>query len=279
MGIFDIIKKDVNILANNIPGLGTQLKKAEVVYETEKAVAKNILSTFGLAKAEPIYATNSNSALGQIGAAVANNPKTSALLLAIPASSTARTVVASTISKLPASVKVVSILATPVVAGFAVNNPVSTTKAVLETPSGLNNIGANVGKFSSDPTVDNAKNIFKENPVLISELVALGILGTGVAVAGPLSNILSTNATNKNTKSIEESNKLIKEATGSNLLPPTPQSLPVANPQDVPLTPQTQVLGKEVVTKSQKRSRKPSNNGFNALKLQILNQNNYIASS
>jgi len=79
---------------------------------------------------------------------------------------------------------------------------------VAKTPSSIVNVGGNVGKAIKNPSKENIKDIFTENPILSSVGVGAGAvaLAGGLGrVAGATTNFLNTQATKQNTQAILDS--------------------------------------------------------------------------
>jgi hypothetical protein len=265
------------------------------VYETEKAVVKNIISTTGLVEAEKISATNETSVFGQISATVANNPKTAAAIIAIPFSSTARGLIATSVSKLPTIVKAAAVVASPIVAGFAVKNPVGTSKIVLETPSNLNNIGQNVGTFAKDPSIANAEKIFIDDPFTITAITgaaaaAVGAVGFAIQgasneltrmkiedVADAINNLPPPSSSAPPPPSSTPPPNSNNPSAGVSQLPTTPSSAPAAVPSPQPITPATQIIGRPVSSSNgyRKKAKKVNSTPSVNVRVNLLNQNNY----
>jgi len=67
---------------------------------------------------------------------------------------------------------------------------------VLQAPSSLANLGKNIGEFAEQPSIANAIDIVKENPVLAGTIATGLAIGVGTAT-NSLSTFLNTRAINK----------------------------------------------------------------------------------
>ncbi len=115
--------------------------------------------------------------------------------------------------------------------GVVIGNPVGSAKAIISTPSSLVNVGKNIGTLSANPSLENAKNIFTENPVVSSILAGGAVVAAGLGVAGLANSVntaINTSATKKNTqaviKTISETGLVsspTEESTSSKSLTPT----------------------------------------------------------
>jgi len=128
-------------------------------------------------------------------------------------------------SKLGLVGKTVVAVGTPV----AVSTLVTSQKAregLVSLPSGLVNLGSNVGQFIDDPSVSNAVDIFKENPII----VGAGIAGAALAIGKGVVPALATIA---NTRAINESSELARES--ASFVPAMP-STPIYDSSDSPVS-------------------------------------------
>jgi hypothetical protein len=113
----------------------------------------------------------------------------------------------------------------------------ATEKAI---PS-LVNIGKNLGGFIDMPSISSAEKIYKENPVAVGSLAALGVLVGGYKSAGTVANIINADVTRQNTLAIKElGTNIPTEASvgaGSNNLP---KEKPIQSDDSAPITPELQ---------------------------------------
>lgn len=76
-------------------------------------------------------------------------------------------------------------------------------EAVLSAPSSLVNVGKNVGEFIEDPSLQKAKDIITENPLIVGG-VAAGVIGSAALAAAPLiSGALTRSEMQKQTEAFE----------------------------------------------------------------------------
>jgi len=199
--------------------------------------------------------------------AAASNPFVTALPVAVArAPVAAATAGKAAIASLTPKQAVIAAVATPVVIGAVASNPKLIGKAA-KAPSELARFGADAGQLIADPSIDNAKQLLKESP-----LIAGGIaLGTAAAVGGGAVAALSNLATRQ---AIEDNTDAILN-TSSPALAALPE-LGTGSPSAIPITPATQVIGRPAsssVTGRRKARKKPE--GTN-VRIQLLNQNTYI---
>ena len=99
--------------------------------------------------------------------------------------------------------KIVAGVAAPIVLGAVVQNPLGAASAVANTPSALANFGANASNLIANPTVDNAKNLVKENPAITGLLAAGAAVAIGGGALAAVSSLANTQATKANTAAIQ----------------------------------------------------------------------------
>lgn len=130
-----------------------------------------------------------------------------------------------------------AIIALPV-AGAIAAQPGKTIQAIASTPTGLVNVGKNVANLAAEPSVENAKTLVTENPVIVGSAAAAAAIGIG-------KTLIPAIATATQTSAIKEQTKAIENATSSINAPVPVAAAPVASiptaPQ-TPITPATQPL-------------------------------------
>lgn len=144
-------------------------------------------------------------------------------------------------------------VAAPVVAGVVVGEP----KTVTRTVGGIANFESNLYQVAKDPSIQNFKDVFVENPVIASGAAIAGVAALGVGLGGA-ATIANTLAVKENTKLNEAKNfvqDVVLPSTSGGF--PTPQNSnnasPLEAPPEEPLTPQTQIMGREVTGAPRKR--------------------------
>lgn len=160
-------------------------------------------------------------------------------------------------------------VAAPIAAGAIISEP----KTVTRTAGGVTNFEGNLYNLGKDPSIDNIKQTFKENPIIASGVAAAGALAVGTGVSGVVATVLNTKAVKENTEASLGGGPLGLLPDNSST---TPQ--PDSGGSMVPLTPETQVLGREVKTATVMRKRKASKKRQSAtnVRVNVLNQQTYI---
>lgn len=128
--------------------------------------------------------------------------------------------------------------------GAFIAQPKLVSSAVVKTPSSIVNVGGNVANLISDPSIKNATNIFTENPIVASGLAVAGLVATGALTGGVVSTLLNTSAIKENTAAT------LSNFSSSNNIPVEYATISGTSGSNVPLTPETQVLGKAVTSSS-----------------------------
>lgn len=181
-------------------------------------------------------------------------------------------------SLIPSTIKGKAALgATSLVAsGFVLNNPQQAAKTIVSTPTGLVNVGANIGQFTQNPSLSSGKKIISENPVLSTGLIAGAVVAGGLGVAGAanaFSNYSNTQALQENTKAVAQPVQAIPPVVYN-----TPKELPpqIIQIQQIPppvssgttpilpaevtarstLSSSTAVVGGEITPKKKKKKKK-----------------------
>lgn len=168
--------------------------------------------------------------------------------------------------------KVVAAVAAPIIVGAVAENPIKAAKAAGKTATGLVNFGGNVAGFAENPSIQGAKDIFKENPVISTLLGGAAIAGIGGGLglaANTAATFLNTQSTNKNTESG------LLGSSDADFLPPMTSSDMVAASQ-VPVSAETQTIstGSSSRRKKSKKVAEPMkiNNKVNV----IISNKNYL---
>jgi hypothetical protein len=94
-------------------------------------------------------------------------------------------------------------VATPVVYGAITSHPIETVKGTVSAGASLSNFGGNVAELAVHPSVANAIEVVKENPVIssLAALAGVATIGGGIGLAAnTLSTYSNTKATNKNSE-------------------------------------------------------------------------------
>lgn len=178
---------------------------------------------------------------------------------AIAASSAATAAVTKLI---PATTKgkVIAAVATPVAVGAVVEKPKETTKAIISLPSNLANVGANIATLATDPSISNAVNLVKENPLIVGGAAA----AAGVASAAVLSNTIQGSLTRsqiaEQTEVLKDIQNVTTSPTTSNQVQTIPATTGSSSAAVTPVLPQTQTLTTttgSASTKRKKSTRKP----------------------
>lgn len=154
--------------------------------------------------------------------------------------------------------KVIAAVAVPVVAGAFVSQPAAVSKLIIKTPTALGNFGANVAGFAVNPTIEGAKTIIKENPV-VSAVAGAAVAGAAVvAVAPAVSGYLTREEMKKQTEVFKEGLEVQKGKGGATIT-----QVPAERNNITPALPQTQTIeGTTAPKRKKRRSSKPIMQNF-----------------
>ena len=182
---------------------------------------------------------------------------TAAALIAAPALIAAggggRAVLSSAGSRLAATsttTKLGLAVAAPVAAGLVIDEP----KRISRTAGGIVNFESNLFQAAKDPSIQSVKDIFIENPIISSGVAVAGAAALGLGIGG-LATIANTAAIRENTREGRDAiNDIVLPSASAGLLPQnSDRHLTPALPAEEPLTPQTQVMGRQVTGTTRKR--------------------------
>ena len=169
--------------------------------------------------------------------------------------------------------------------GVTVAKSSTAKQAILKLPSSANTLTTNVAQFIDDPSTETGIKILEDNPVLSGALIGLGALSAGKGLISATTSLLNTSAIREQTNTIKGSKGSGVKILNTDGTLPAPQNdssykkglTPLSSA--VPITPQTQVLGKPAGTKSlskyRKTIKKPTN--YNqTMKVNIFNQSKHL---
>lgn len=226
MGLLSSIKSAATkVLDTVVTTYSKPLAVAKAVV-SPKTTVKEVVAEF---RAQPIEtqkkgvikaAAGYSAAL--VGAAVAAVPAAAAVVV-----SAAKAVIPAT-----AKGKVIAAVAAPVVVGAVVREPAKAIQTVIKAPSELAQFGGDVASFAVNPSLETAKQVITESPIIST---GVGLLATGAAI----SKIAPAIASIKQTEAIQEQTKALEGLAVAPAL--TPESKTAIAPQ-TPITPATQPL-------------------------------------
>lgn len=110
--------------------------------------------------------------------------------------------------------KVLTAVAAPVVVGAIAKQPAAAVKFIAKAPGELSQFGGDVATFATNPSLESAKQIIKESPVISA---GVGLL----LVGGAAKAIIPAIATTRQTEAIQEQTEAIKGAGTPVILPTT----------------------------------------------------------
>lgn len=237
MGIFGSIGKAITkVLDVAAVSVAHPIQTATALISKDKTFKEVSTAHFAQSKGEQVkdivLSTLGTAAAVAGGAAVAGAARAGTLLPAL----------------IPATTKgkIIAAVAAPIVAGAVVSQPTKTAETIIKAPSELAEFGAGVGNLVAQPSVESAKKLFEESPILTTL--------TGAAlVGGAVKTILPAIATARQTAAINEQTEAIREGT-SKLLPTESGIIGSTKP----ITPPTETISAGVKRKpSKKRLKAP----------------------
>jgi len=181
--------------------------------------------------------------------------------------------------------KALGVISAPIAVNALASSPQLRKDVVTNIPKVVNapsELGKDIGSFYQNPSLEGATKILTENKgILGATALATGVLGAGGLLT--VANIASTRA---NTKAIKDSVNLsvkdgigeISKVSGVGGVIPTNSTATIPSTSlgssEIPLTPPTQVLGKEAnTTRSRRRNKRTSKSGqSSSVKVNVYNR-------
>lgn len=147
--------------------------------------------------------------------------------------------------------KVVAAIATPIVAGAVIKQPAASIKLVSKAPSELAQFGADVSTFATNPSLESAKQIIKESPVISA--------GAGLLLAGgAIKTLAPAIATARQTEAIQEQTQAMKAEKQFSIMPVTPtaqiKEIPATSTTPTPQVAETKTISKETPIKKRRKA-------------------------
>lgn len=160
----------------------------------------------------------------------------------------------------PIKAAVISTAAVPIIAGSVARDPTIVTR----TPYEVANFSGDLYKAAKNPSLESFREVVEESP-LLSTATGLLVAGTGAAAL-----------VNAGTNLIKNADTEINLPEGA-FVSTTPSTSSASSGSPIPLTPQTQVIGREagtrsITTRKAKKIRKQP-----TVNVRVYNQNAYIA--
>lgn len=147
-----------------------QVTKAHFAKPLKSQIAKTVLSTAG-------YATALYGGAAAVSAAKAGTLKAGVAVAA-------KSLIPKTIKG-----KVIAAVAAPIVVGAVIKEPTKVLSKVAAAPSELAQFGGDVATFAAEPSLETAKQIIKESPIISAGLALAGVAAVGVGAAGVVGGI------------------------------------------------------------------------------------------
>jgi len=131
---------------------------------------------------------------------------------AIGGAAKAGTLAASAAKLIPTTLKgkVIGVIAAPVVIGAVIKEPGKTAEAIAKAPGALANVGGNVAGFIAEPSIEKAKAIVTENPVIVGAVAAVAVIAGAKAILPAIVTSKQIEATKEQTAAIEAVTKTMQ---------------------------------------------------------------------
>lgn len=210
---------------------------ADVVKQVEKqSLTKNITSTV----------LNTATAAAAVVGVGAISAASKAGTLATSAASVAKSLIPST-----AKGKVIAAVAAPVIVGAIAKEPVKAIKAAVSAPTELAKFGGDVATFAANPSIETAKQVIKESPV-ISAIVGTAAIGTAIATVAPaVSAYLQREVVKEQTEVLKEAITAIPQSSSGVVYAADVQPISPS----VPITPETKAITSGSAIKKRRKAK------------------------
>jgi len=203
MGILSSIGKGIaKVLDTTTVAIAHPVKTLTAIVSPKTTVNDLITEHFS----QPLSKQITQTVYGTVGiaATVATAGASGLLGKAAAASKPAQIAATAVKSLIPTTKK--GALTAAVVAPIAISAAVSNPKAVVEAPSKVLNFQTNVGELLANPSLEKAKETFKDNPLISTAVLGAGAVAVGAGVGGVVASVMNTQAIKEQTKTIKENN-------------------------------------------------------------------------
>lgn len=266
MGLFSNIAQGISNIAK-ATGADKVLDFATVAFTQPLATAKAVIAGGGAVKAleQKSFAQPLSTQITKTVVATAGYAAATLAAGGAAAAIAEKGIVGAATALIPATTKgkVIAAVAAPISLGAIISQPEKTLGAVASAPSALANFGGNVATLVAEPSVENLKNLVKENPV-ISTLAGAGVIATVGGGVGLAANTLATftnsQATRANTAA--GTGDIASSPVQTNLVPATSQEKQLyAMGAEKPITPATETISAgKTQYRARRRKKTPSAN-------------------
>lgn len=155
--------------------------------------------------------------------------------------------------------KVIAVVAAPIAVGAVIREPAKAAKTIIKAPSELAQFGGDVASFAANPSLETAKDIITESPLISSGVAAGAAIALGKGLIPAIATYRQTEAIQEQTEAIQQATSNI--STGQGQVLTTNGKTGEKTAAFTPLTPATQEV-KAITTKGYKRRKtltKPNN--------------------
>lgn len=246
-----------------LSSIGGALKSGLESFETIVQHPIQSIKTIGNGAAFNELSQKTNSApLGQqIGNILLSTGTAAAATVAVGAvagSATATAIASRAATLVPATTKgkIAAAVIAPIAVGAIANNPIKAASAVANTATGLVNFGGNAAELAANPTLENAKTLVKENPVItaLAGAGAIAAIGGGVGLAAnTVATYMNSKATKENTASTLGSGDAPVATDGSQLGSLVPEKT-LSTSENKPVTSETTTISSGTVRRRKRKS-------------------------
>lgn len=109
--------------------------------------------------------------------------------------------------------KIIAAVAAPVAIGAFAKEPIKTAQLITKAPSELGQFGGDIASFAANPSLESAKQIIKESPVLSAAAAVTGVAAVGSGVSSAVSNYLTRKEMKEQTEIFSEQLETMQQTT------------------------------------------------------------------
>jgi hypothetical protein len=248
------------------------VQKVVTAITPTKAKLQNVIAVEKAAiTGKGVTANTGSPAVNKVLSAAASNPFTTAAVVT-PVNTIGA--VKAGFSALSTGAKVATVGGGLVVGVPAVISNPKIIGSVASSPSSIASFSSNVGAFSADPTVENAKSIFTDNPLISTAAIGTAAFIVGKSATGAITSIANTLAVKENTKVAAAAGKSITANLPTDLKNGSVLPTATTGSEAIPITPSTQIVGKSAsrsVSNYSKRGIKRDLRQIQSTRINIIN--------
>jgi len=215
MGLFDALK---NVYATGVTTVANVITSG-----VEKITGK----TYGRTSSEEFLSTKTGQVLSTAAAGTAIVGAVAAVGSAVSAAGGVRAAASKVLtSVIPTTTKgkIIAAVATPVIVGAVTREPEKTLSTAINAPKELSQFGGDVATFAASPSIDTARAVITESPIISSAVAVAAAGAVGSVVAPVVGGYLQRETIQEQTKTLEKAISTAQPIPESGIIKVPPQS-------------------------------------------------------